>query len=52
MGWIKRDWKIAIGWLFLSLLLISSPGVAQSGKGVIRGTVTDDSGGVLKGARV
>lgn len=41
-----------IGWLLVSLLLLSLPGFAQSGKGVITGSVTDNSGAALKGARV
>ncbi len=50
---IRRDWNIRkISWLLVSLLLLSLPGFAQSGKGVITGSVTDNSGAVLKGARV
>jgi TonB-dependent receptor len=41
-----------IGWLLLSLLLISFSAFAQSSKGVISGSVIDDTGSVLKGARV
>ena len=48
----NRAWKHAIHWLLLSLLLISLPAFAQSGRGVILGSVVDDSGSVLKGARV
>jgi len=41
-----------IGWLLLSLLFVSSPAFAQSAKGVITGTVVDNSGATLKGARL
>jgi len=41
-----------ISWLLVSLLLLSLSAFAQSGKGVISGSVVDDSGSVLKGARV
>ena len=52
MSVFKRAWKQMIHWLLLSLLLISLPAFAQSGRGVILGSVVDDSGSVLKGARV
>jgi TonB-dependent receptor len=48
----KRARTHTIAWLLLSLLLISLPAFAQSSKGVITGSVIDDSGSVLKGARV
>ena len=38
--------------LLLNLSLLSSPACAQNAKGLINGTVTDASGGVIKGAQI
>jgi len=38
--------------LLLNLSLLSSPVFAQTAKGLINGTVTDASGGVIKGAQI
>jgi TonB-dependent receptor len=49
----ERAWTAhRIGWLLLSLLLVSLPAFAQSGKGAISGTIVDRSGSVLKGAQI
>lgn len=54
-----RAWKAhTINWLLLGLLLITLPVFGESGKavvtgkGVVTGSITDNSGAVLKGARV
>lgn len=49
----RRAWNAhRISWLLVSLLLLSLSAFAQSGKGVITGSVKDNSGAALKGARV
>jgi TonB-dependent receptor len=52
MSFIKRAWKYTIGWLLLSLLLISLPAFAQSGKGSLSGRVADAADAILPGAEV
>lgn len=49
---IRRNWIARIVCLLFCLTLLASVAFAQSGKGVITGTVTDASGAVLKGARI
>ncbi len=49
----RRAWNAhRISWLLVSLLLFSLSAFAQPGKGVIAGSVKDNSGAALKGARV
>lgn len=41
-----------VGWLLLCLMLLAHTAWAQSAKALISGTVTDNSGAILKGARI
>ena len=50
---LRRKWNVClIGWLLMSTLILCLPAFAQSGKGVVSGTVADKSGAVLRGARI
>lgn len=50
---IKRNWNsYAVVWLLLSLFSLPSSALAQSSKGVITGTVVDNSGAALAGAQI
>jgi len=48
----KWAWKHLIHWLLLSLLLVSLPAFAQSGKGSLSGRVADAARAALQGAQV
>jgi len=50
---IRRAWTAhMIGWLLFGLTVFTLPAFAQSGKGAISGTIEDNTGSVLKGARI
>ena len=49
----RRGWNAyPVSWLLVCLLLLSIPVFAQSGKGIISGTITDNTGAVMKGAQI
>ncbi|MGD0097685.1 MAG: TonB-dependent receptor [Terracidiphilus sp.] len=52
MSITRRTWIAQMVSLLLCVMLFSSWAIAQTAKGVISGTVADNSGAVLKGARL
>ena len=48
----RQSWMLYLGVFVLALAVLDSPLMAQSNRGIIKGTVTDQSGAVVEGAAI